>query len=87
VTQRRRQRRHAPLGEFLRTDAAGGIVLLVATVIGLWLANSEWAGDYTRFLQHHIALGFGSHQLDMSVLDWINGSWSSSSSSWAPSRA
>jgi Na+:H+ antiporter, NhaA family len=72
LTQRRRARRHSPLGEFLRTDAAGGIVLLVATVIGLWLANSGWTDEYGHVLHHHIAVGFGRYQLDMSVLHWIN---------------
>ena len=48
------------------------MVLLIATVIGLWLANSEWADEYIRVLHHHLAVGIGSYQLDMSVLHWIN---------------
>jgi NhaA family Na+:H+ antiporter len=44
----------APIERFLQLEAASGIVLLVAAVIGLAWANSAWAGAYEAWL--HAAL-------------------------------
>jgi NhaA family Na+:H+ antiporter len=38
-----------PLQSFLATEAASGIVLLIAAVAALVWANSPWSGTYERF--------------------------------------
>src|SRR4051794_1913360 len=42
------------LREFLRTEAAGGIVLMVAAAMALIAANSEFAGAYFDLLAHKL---------------------------------
>jgi Na+/H+ antiporter NhaA len=40
--------RLGPLAEFLGTEAAGGLLLLLATVAALVWANSPWRDGYTH---------------------------------------
>ncbi len=41
-----------PLRRFLETEAAGGVVLVVATIAAMAWANSPWRHGYTSFWQH-----------------------------------
>ena len=52
------------LRELLDSEAAGGLVLMMAAVLALWVANSSQSQLYFASLQFHI---FG-----LSLLDWIN---------------
>lgn len=62
-----------PVRNFLRIEAAGGILLLTATIIALVWANSPWSDSYHDILETHISLQVGDLlHLDESVLDWIN---------------
>ena len=61
-----------PIQEFIHTSAAGGIVLMVATVIALGVANSPLADAYAAVLQLHLAISVGAFHLDESVVHWIN---------------
>jgi NhaA family Na+:H+ antiporter len=62
----------SPVQEFMHQSAAGGIVLMLATIIALVLANSPLRQGYEDFL--HLYLGFtaGSFSLKLSLLHWIN---------------
>ncbi len=61
-----------PIQEFIHTSAAGGLVLMAATVIALGLANSPFAAAYAAVLETHLAISIGAFYLDESVLHWIN---------------
>ena len=61
-----------PLGDFLHTESAGGVLLVIATVIALVWANSPWQTSYTDFWSTHVAISLGSHTLDLTLQDWIN---------------
>ena len=62
-----------PVRNFLRIEAAGGILLLTATIIALVWANSPWSDSYHDILETHISFQVGDLlHLDESVLDWIN---------------
>jgi NhaA family Na+:H+ antiporter len=52
-----------PLVHFLQIESAGGLVLLVCTVVALALANSRWASDYFAFWHTHVALHIGDFSL------------------------
>ncbi len=52
------------LREFMEFEAAGGIVLLGAAVLGLVIANSNAASYYFEFLELHLG--------PLSLLHWIN---------------
>src|SRR5262245_53177 len=60
-----------PVVRFLRVEAAGGVVLLAATVAALALANSPWAGPFAAFWQTRLRVGVGPWQLDESLLHWV----------------
>jgi Na+:H+ antiporter, NhaA family len=50
--------------EFFNTEKAGGLILVLATILSLGLANSAWQTGYINFW--HVDIG--SH----SLVDWIN---------------
>jgi NhaA family Na+:H+ antiporter len=66
------ERLRESFAEFLHTEVAGAVVLLVATAIALIIANSPAAAAYDYFW--HIEIGFdvGQFHLEMSVVHWIN---------------
>jgi NhaA family Na+:H+ antiporter len=57
---------------FFDHEAAGGIVLLVAALLGILLINSPAGGPYSSLLEAHVPLGVPPLVLDKSVHHWIN---------------
>lgn len=57
-------RPRSALRDFLRTEAAGGILLILAALLAMIVANSPWANVYFEVL--HLHLG------PLSLLHWIN---------------
>ena len=47
------------LRQFLETEAAGGVVLLVAAVAALAWANSPWAASYQSLWHTDVTVGLG----------------------------
>ena len=58
--------------EFLRHEAAGGVVLLAAAALAFVLTNSPLAEHYLRFFELHLSLKLGDLGLDKSLGHWIN---------------
>ncbi len=52
-----------PFRRFLEVEAAGGVVLLIATAIALIWANSPWSDSYTDLWHTEIEINVGSFQL------------------------
>ena len=63
--------RHA-LANFFRLEASGGILLIIAAVLALLLANSPFAGAYQGFRDLPVAVVFGDLQIAKPLLLWIN---------------
>jgi NhaA family Na+:H+ antiporter len=61
-----------PVQRFLRTESAGGIVLLISTVLALSLANSPLSHYYFDILHHHVAVDLGFYHVDGDLHFWIN---------------
>lgn len=61
-----------PFVRFSQIEASSGIVLLLAAVAALIVANSPWSNTYFDFLDQHLVVEFGSFHLDESVLHLIN---------------
>jgi Na+:H+ antiporter, NhaA family len=61
-----------PLTDFLQTEAASGVALLAATAVALIWANSVWQSSYVELWHHHLAIGIGSHEIDLDLREWIN---------------
>ena len=61
-----------PIERFLKLQASGGVVLLVATALALIIANSPLSHLYQSLLHYPISIGFGEHTLKMSLHHWVN---------------
>jgi NhaA family Na+:H+ antiporter len=58
--------------DFLRTEAAGGVVLLVAGLIAVLWANSPWSASYDTLWHTEVAVHFGRFGLDLDLRHWVN---------------
>ena len=61
-----------PFQEFSESEAAGGVLLLSATVLALAWANSPWSESYSQLWEHKFTIGFEGFALSKSILHWIN---------------
>ncbi len=58
--------------EFIRLESAGGILLLLAAIFALLLANSPVAGWYESLLNTPVAILIGDLNIHKPLLLWIN---------------
>lgn len=58
--------------QFLHTEAAGGIVLLVAAVAAMAWANSPWQDSYRTVWHTELSVGVGRWHLTEDLQHWIN---------------
>jgi hypothetical protein len=57
--------------DFLRTEAASGLILGGAALLAIVAANSPWADRYFGFLAYAVPLQMGQWTETHSVLEWI----------------
>jgi Na+:H+ antiporter, NhaA family len=70
---RRRIQVIQPLRDFLSTEAAGGVLLVVAAVVALVWSNSPWRASYDTFWSTEFALRLGStHGITLDLRHWVN---------------
>jgi NhaA family Na+:H+ antiporter len=70
--QRVAERVFGTVDRFLHVEAASGVVLLVAAITALILANSSASVQYERFWHAHLTLGIGSFVASESLHFWVN---------------
>ncbi|HXF56289.1 MAG TPA: Na+/H+ antiporter NhaA [Actinomycetota bacterium] len=61
-----------PLQQFLETEHAGGLVLLVGAVAALAWANSPWAHTYRSFWHTELRVELGPWSLSHDLREWVN---------------
>lgn len=61
-----------PIQEFLRKEASGGILLIIATVVALVWANSPLKDSYHQLWHTYVSISIGSKALNYSLHHWIN---------------
>lgn len=62
-----------PLMQFMHNEKSSGIILAVAVVIALALANSPLAADYHAFFHHHLGVVVdGKAYFNFSIEHWVN---------------
>jgi len=66
------ERAVSALREFLELEAAGGVLLIGAGLLGLLCANSPAAGIYDRLLSSPLTVKLGTLGVDKPLLLWIN---------------
>ena len=61
-----------PFEDFFKSQVAGGLVLIAATALALFLANSPLADAYHRFWELQLFVGLPDFGLSKSLHHWIN---------------
>lgn len=64
--------RIAPLRDFLHRESSGGLLILLASTLGLIVANSPLSEQYFSILDFHLSLGTDWYLIDLSILKVIN---------------
>jgi NhaA family Na+:H+ antiporter len=57
---------------FFQSGKAGGVILLLCTIVSLIIANNSWGESYVHFWHKPINLSFAGLKLDYPVEYWIN---------------
>jgi NhaA family Na+:H+ antiporter len=65
-------RRIAPLRDFLQRESTGGLLILMASALGLIAANSPLSDNYFLVLDFRLSIGSDWYLLDLTVLKVIN---------------
>ncbi|MFA8298660.1 MAG: Na+/H+ antiporter NhaA [Hyphomicrobiales bacterium] len=61
-----------PLQSFVRLESFGGIILIIASIAALIVANSAFGPSFISFWDKYAGLKFENLKFDLSVLHWIN---------------
>ena len=61
-----------PVVEFMHVESTSGFLLLAATVIALFLANSRWSHEFAAIWEMRVRVGFGGFELNKPLILWIN---------------
>jgi NhaA family Na+:H+ antiporter len=65
-------KRISPLRDFLNRESTGGLLILIASTLGLIVANSPLSEQYFSILDLHLSLGADWYLIDLSILKVIN---------------
>jgi len=57
--------------DFLKTEAASGIILALAAALAIILANSPWSASYFGLIKHPLTFQVGDIEITKTVLKWI----------------
>src|SRR4051812_40296690 len=57
--------------DFLKTEAASGVILASAALASIVLANSPWAHAYFGFIQQSFTIQVGAFHETLAVVDWV----------------
>jgi NhaA family Na+:H+ antiporter len=71
-SDRRLARLAKPIARFLRIEAAGGVLLVVATVVALVWANSPWRDSYVDVWHALVEVRVGSYTFSETVAHVVN---------------
>jgi len=61
-----------PIARFLHIEAAGGLLLMAATVVALGLANSPWSAGYESIWATSVQVDVGGYRFEESVGHLVN---------------
>ncbi len=62
----------AIIRKFLRLEAAGGLLLIIAAIVALMMANSPLQEAYQQFLDIPVSIKISTFGLDKPLILWIN---------------
>ena len=58
--------------DFVHSEVASSVALLVASIVALAWANSPWADTYFQLLHTPIGVSYGGHRFALTLHHWIN---------------
>ncbi len=61
-----------PFEEFVRSESAGGVTLILAALLAFLWANSPWAPGYFALQETYFGFDLGSWSLEKPLLLWVN---------------
>lgn len=61
-----------PLRDFLATEAAGGVAVVLAAVAALIWANSPWSGSYRSLWATDLGVRLGRYGFSLDLRHWVN---------------
>ncbi len=61
-----------PLNQFIRLETSSSIILFMATITALTLANSPFKTEFLEFWNNYITITVPSFELSKPILKWIN---------------
>ena len=61
-----------PFKMFMQTNSLGGNLLLLALLLGLFLANSQYQQQYHAFWEQHIGFFLSDYKFEKTVIHFIN---------------
>ena len=63
----------APVRDFLNTESAGAVALLLAAVAALAWSNSPWSDSYESFWATELAIMIGDEGISLELREWVSG--------------
>ena len=72
AVSRRRSALIKPLSDFLRTEAASGVVVVIAAIAAMVWANSPWSGSYESLWTTKVGVRAASFTFEMDLRHWVN---------------
>ncbi len=61
-----------PIQDFMRIEAASGVIMLIAAVVAVWWANAAFGETYFEFLETNFSLEFGAFHLEEHLSHLVN---------------
>jgi NhaA family Na+:H+ antiporter len=58
--------------QFIQTDASSGIILVLAALLALIMANSVFSGSYNAFLEFPVSITLGTFAISKPLVLWVN---------------
>lgn len=61
-----------PLSDFLRTEAASGLLLLLTVLVAIAWANGPWGQSYDHIWETDLGIDLGSRSFTLDLRHWVN---------------
>ena len=58
--------------QFIQTDASSGIILVIAAMLALFMANSIFSSNYNAFLEFPVSITLGTFAISKPLVLWVN---------------
>ena len=64
--------RISPLSDFFKQESSSGILIVIASILGLLVANGPWSKNYFQILETKLSLSISTFSFDMDLIHIVN---------------